>query len=124
MLTAADGTALNVQAFAQSCRVARSDLGTVKRELAGLHMVLLLLQADSRAEPNLFSGSLKLQTMAVMEHCRVVLAELDATLARCLLGQLSSMKWRTSARQETETLCRQVAAHQQALRIAMEATNL
>jgi GTPase-activating protein SAC7 len=106
--------------FVREVREARSDVDGISRELHSLQSVLDLLKDDA----GFFPYDLAVQTPAVLDHCSMVVDELDVCLALLngdkLTRQEKRKHWIAHGRQDSARFRTSLEAHRSIIGLALD----
>ncbi|KAK3321828.1 hypothetical protein B0H66DRAFT_181597 [Apodospora peruviana] len=117
-------TLLGVTAFVKNCREARTDLGSVTRELSELKLVLEVLGEDTKdGNDEAIPENVRTQISTIVSSCSDVLDRLTKVSEKHD-GRLGPTRWAVEGKSEVSNLRQLLEGHRGALSLAIDTVAL
>ena len=117
-------TIITVTTFVKTCREARSDLGSVTRELSELKLVLEVLGEDSKdGNDQAIPENVRTRILSIVDSCSNVLTRLGKALQKHD-GRPGAAKWAIDKKSEVLYLRQLLEGHRGALNLAIDTVAL
>jgi hypothetical protein len=120
LLTSIAQLSIYITTFVRGVRDARQDMDAVLRELKSLELCLETLRDDCSDPKVQYPPRVKQMLTGTMSNCDQVTKEMTALLTTVSPGGLSAVRWTITASGDMNKLRSSLAAHKQAIDIALE----